>query len=59
MLLNEMYYFYSDYFNVSSFIPGDYFQTHFLKDNRVLDNRENYTKIKVNGTLNLVRNKKI
>ena len=29
MLLNELYYFYSEYFNVSSFIPGKHFQTHF------------------------------
>ena len=60
MLLNEIYYFYSDYFNISSFITGDYMQTHFLTGNRVLDNRENYTKIRViEPRLQLVRNKKI
>ena len=59
MLLNEMYYFHSDYFNVSSFIPGNYFQTHFLSGNHVLDNRENYTPIKViEPELNLSLNKK-
>ena len=60
MLLNEIYYFYSDYFNISSFIPGIYMQTHFLTGNRVLDNRENYTKIHViEPTINLTRHKKI
>ncbi len=59
MLLNEIYYFHSDYFNVSSFIPGNYFQTHFLSGNRVLDNRENYIPIKVEKPeLNLSLNKK-
>ena len=60
MLLNEIYYFYSDYFNISAFIVDNYFQTHFLTSNRVLDNRENYTKIRViEPRLQLVRNKKI
>ena len=60
MLLNELYYFYSEYFNVRSFIPGKHFQTHFLSGNRVLDNRENYTPIEViKLPLKLSLNKKI
>ncbi len=59
MLLNEMYYFYSDYFNVSSFIKETHFQTHFLSENRVLDNRENYIPVSAQESLlKLTRNKK-
>ena len=43
MLLNELYYFNSPYFNVTSLI-NDNFKTYFLSNNRVLDNRENYKK---------------
>lgn len=46
MLLNELYYFYSEYFNISAFIHEKHMQTHFLTGNRVLDNRENYTLVK-------------
>lgn len=47
MLFNEIYYYNSIFFNVNSFINGDNFQSYFLSNNRVLDNRENYTKIKL------------
>lgn len=47
MLFNELYYFNSIYFNVNSFIQGEHFSTHFLTGNRVLDDRENYTKIEL------------
>ena len=47
MLFNEIYYFNSIYFNANSFIKNANFQTYFLKENRVLDDRENYTKISV------------
>ncbi len=46
MLLNEIYYFNSLYFNTNAFISENNFQTYFLSDDRVLDYRENYTKIK-------------
>lgn len=46
MLFNEIYYFNSIYFNANSFIKNDNFQTYFLKENRILDDRENYTKIR-------------
>lgn len=46
-LFNELYYFNSMYFNVNSFIKGEHFQSYFLNDNRVLDDRENYEKIKL------------
>lgn len=47
MLLNEIYYFNSVYFNANSFIIDENFQTYFLTSDRVLDSRENYTKIKI------------
>lgn len=47
MLFNEIYYFNSIFFNANSFIKGDNFQTYFLSGERVLDDRENYTKIKL------------
>lgn len=47
MLFNEIYYFNSYYFNANSFIKGNNFQSYFLINERVLDNRENYTKIKL------------
>ena len=47
MLFNEIYYFNSIFFNINSFIKGDNFQTYFLSNERVLDNRENYTKIRL------------
>lgn len=45
MLFNELYYFNSVFFNVNSFIKGNNFKTYFLKYDRVLDNRENFTKV--------------
>ena len=45
MLFNEIYYFNSMYFNVNSFVKDNNFQSYFLSGDRVLDNRENYTKI--------------
>lgn len=47
MLFNEIYYFNSIFFNANSFIKGNNFQSYFLSNERVLDNRENYTKIKM------------
>lgn len=47
MLFNEIYYFNSIFFNANSFIKGNNFQSYFLSNERVLDNRENYTKIKI------------
>ena len=46
MLINELYYFNSLYFNVISLI-NDNFKTYFLSQNRVLDDRENYHKYKI------------
>lgn len=54
LLFNEIYYFNSIFFNANSFIKGNNFQTYFLINERVLDNRENYTKIKM-----VERNKEI
>lgn len=48
MLFNEIYYFNSIYFNANSFIKDDNFQSYFLSKDRVLDNRENYTKVIIN-----------
>ena len=45
---NEIYYFNSIFFNANTFIKGNNFQTYFLSGERVLDNRENYTKINLN-----------
>ena len=47
VLFNEIYYFNSMYFNVNSFIKGDNFQSYFLSGDRVLDDRENYEKIRL------------
>jgi len=46
MLFNEIYYFISIFFNANTFIRENNFQSYFLSDDRVLDYRENYTKIK-------------
>ncbi|MBE6159552.1 MAG: hypothetical protein E7157_00680 [Lactobacillales bacterium] len=46
LLFNEIYYFNSIFFNANSFIKDNNFQSYFLNDERILDNRENYTKIK-------------
>ena len=46
MLFNELYYFNSIFFNANSFIKGNNFLTYFLSNERVLDNRENYEKVK-------------
>lgn len=58
MLLNELYYFYSEYFNISAFIFEKHMQTHFLTGNRVLDNRENYTLVKVYEPKLILKQKK-
>lgn len=47
MLFNEIYYFNSVYFDANTFIKENNFQSYFLIGDRVLDNRENYTKIKI------------
>ncbi len=47
ILFNEIYYFNSIFFNANAFIKRNHFQTYFLSNERVLDDRENYTKIKV------------
>lgn len=47
MLFNELYFFNGLFFNVNSFIKGNNFKTYFLKYDRVLDNRENFTKIRM------------
>jgi len=47
MLFNEIYYFNSIFFNANAFIKDGNFQSYFLSNERVLDNRENYTKIKL------------
>lgn len=47
MLFNEIYYFNSIFFNANSFIKDNNFLSYFLSNERVLDNRENYTKIKM------------
>lgn len=46
-LFNELFYFNSMYFDANAFIKEINFQSYFLSNNRVLDNRENYTKIKI------------
>ena len=48
MLINELYYFYSDNFNITSFVK-DEFSTYFLNNGRVLDDRENFQKYKINN----------
>lgn len=47
MLFNELYYFNSMYFDVNTFIKENNFKTYFLNDDRVLDGRENYEKVKL------------
>lgn len=47
MLLNEAYYFNSMFFTANAFIKNGNFRTYFLTGDRVLDSRENYTKIKI------------
>lgn len=47
MLFNEIYYFNSIFFNANSFIKDRNFKSYFLSNDRILDNRENYTKVKV------------
>lgn len=46
-LLNQLYYFNSIFYNINSFITGNNFKSYFLNDGKVLDSRENYTKIKI------------
>lgn len=46
LLFNEIYYFNSIFFNANSFIKSNNFQSYFLSNEKVLDDRENYTKIK-------------
>ena len=45
-LFNELYYFNSYYFNIITFVK-DNLNTYFLSNNRVLDDREDYEKIKL------------
>lgn len=45
MLFNEIYYFKNIFYNANSFIKGNHFQSYFLSNDRVLDNRENYDKV--------------
>lgn len=47
LLLNEIYYFNSIFFNANAFIKENNFQTYILTKERILDNRENYTRIKL------------
>ena len=47
MLFNELYYFNSIYFDVNAFIKESNFKTYFLTGDRVLDNRENYERVKI------------
>ena len=47
MLFNEIYYFHSFLYNVNTFTKEGNFKSYFLTGDRVLDNRENYTKVKV------------
>ena len=47
MLFNEIYYFHSFLYNVNTFTKEGNFKSYFLTGDRVLDNRENYTRIKV------------
>lgn len=47
ILLNEIYYFNSIFFNANAFIKENNFQTYILTKERILDNRENYTRIKL------------
>lgn len=51
MLLNEIYYFNTIYFNANAFICDNHFQTYFLSGGRILDNRENYTKVKLQSKI--------
>ena len=46
-LLNEIYCFHSLCFNANTFLKNKDFCSYFLNDGRVLDNRENYSKVKV------------
>lgn len=47
MLFNELYYYNCIYYNANTFIKDENFQTYFLGTKRVLDDRENYTKVKM------------
>ncbi len=47
MLFNEIYHFNSIFFNSSSFIKDDNFQTYLLTNGRGLNDKEHYTKIKL------------
>lgn len=47
MLFNEIYYFKSIFFNANSFIKVNHFQSYFLSNDRILDDRENYERIKL------------
>lgn len=49
MLFNELYYFNSIFFNINSFIKENDFKTYSLNRKKILDNRENYMKIKINN----------
>ena len=46
MLLNELYYYNSSYYNVTA-VTNTNFKTYFLTQDRVLDNRENFQKYEI------------
>ena len=46
MILNELYYYNSSYYNVTS-VTNTNFKTYFLTENRVLDDRENFQKYEI------------
>ena len=58
-LLNEIYCFHSLFFNVNTFLKNKDFCSYFLNDGRVLDNRENYTKIKTVSFDEVMTKKKV
>lgn len=47
MLFNEIYYFHSFLYNANTFTKDGNFKSYFLTGDRVLDNRENYTRVKM------------
>ena len=48
MLLNELYYFYSENYNVTSIVNKE-FNTYFLRNGKVLDDRENFQKYRLDN----------
>lgn len=47
MLFNEIYYFNTIFFTANSFINGRHFQSYTLSNGRILDDRENYERVKL------------